>query len=104
LEDARIPLHNNRAERLIRQSVILRKNSYGSGAEWSGELAAKLFGLFQTWLINGLDPERLLLDYFDECSKTPGRAPPDVRQFLPWSMSEERKTHFQLPGSYSRPG
>lgn len=104
LEDARIPLHNNRAERLIRQSVILRKNSYGSGAEWSGELAAKLFGLFQTWLINGLDPEKLLLDYFDECSKTPGRAPPDVSQFLPWSMSEERLEHFQLPETYSRPG
>lgn len=104
LEDARIPLHNNRAERLIRQVVILRKSSYGSGVEWSGHLAAKLFGLFQTWLINGLDPERLLLNYFDECSKTPGRAPPDVSQFLPWSMSEERKAHFQLPASYSRPG
>jgi len=104
LEDARIPLHNNRAERLIRQVVVLRKSSYGSGAEWSGHLAAKLFGLFQTWLINGLDPEKLLLDYFDECSKTPGRAPPDVNQFLPWSMSEERKTHFKLPVSYSRPG
>ncbi len=104
LEDARIPLHNNRAERLIRQAVILRKNSYGSGAAWSGELAAKLFGLFQTWLINGLDPQAVLLDYFDECSKTPGRAPPDVSQFLPWSMSEERKALFRLPDSYSRPG
>jgi transposase len=104
VNDPRIPLHNNRAERLIRQSVLLRNSSFGSGSEWSGGLAAKLFGIFQTWLINGLDPQALLLDYFDECAKTPGRAPPDVSQFLPWKMSEERKSAFALPETYKRPG
>jgi len=104
VEDPRIPLHNNRAERLLRNAVILRKNSFGSGTNWAGNLAAKLFSLFQTWLINGLDPQALLLDYFDECSKTPGRAPPDVSQFLPWTMSAERKECFALPASYKRPG
>lgn len=104
LQDARIPLHNNRAERLIRHAVILRNGSFGSGSEWAGALAAKLFSLFQTWLINGLDPQALLLDYFNECSKTPGRAPPDISQFLPWSMTAERKAHFRLPDTYKRPG
>jgi len=104
LEDPRIPLHNNRAERLLRNAVILRKNSFGSGTEWAGQLAAKLFGLFQTWLINGIDPQAMLLDYFNECSKTPGRAPPNVKQFLPWSMSAERREQFKLPDSYKRPG
>ncbi|HEY9778397.1 MAG TPA: IS66 family transposase [Planktothrix sp.] len=104
LEDPRIPLHNNRAERLLRNAVILRKNSFGSGTEWAGQLAAKLFGLFQTWLINGIDPQALLLDYFNECSKSPGRAPPDVKEFMPWSMSAERKEQFKLPASYKRPG
>lgn len=104
LEDPRIPLHNNRAERLIRNAVILRKNSYGSGAEWSGHLATKLFSILQTWLINGLDPQAMLQAYFDECSKTPGRPPPDVGDFLPWKMSEERKSLFPLPTSYKRPG
>lgn len=104
LEDPRIPLHNNRAERMIRNPVILRKNSFGSGTEWAGKLAAKLFSIFQTWLINGLDPQALLLDYFNECSKTPGRAPPRVDQFLPWKMSAERKRQFALPASYKRPG
>lgn len=104
VHDPRIPLHNNRAERLLRNAVILRKNSFGSGTQWAGNLGAKLFSIFQTWLINGLDPQALLLDYFNECSKTPGRAPPDVSQFLPWSMSEERKTCFALPASYKRPG
>jgi transposase len=104
VKDPRIPLHNNRAERLLRNAVILRKNSYGSGTQWAGNLAAKLFGIFQTWLINGLDPQALLLEYFNECSKTPGRAPPDVSQFLPWTMSEERKQCFALPALYRRPG
>jgi transposase len=104
VQDPRIPLHNNRAERLLRNAVILRKNSFGSGTQWAGNLAAKLFSIFQTWLINGLDPQALLLDYFDECSKTPGRAPPDLSQFLPWSMSDERKQCFALPASYQRPG
>ncbi|MDR3557948.1 MAG: IS66 family transposase [Candidatus Pacebacteria bacterium] len=104
LEDPRIPLHNNRAERLLRNSVILRKNSYGSGAAWAGNFAAKVFSVFQTWLINGLDPQKMLQAYFDECSKTPGRAPPNIRSFLPWQMSEEEKLDFALPKGYSRPG
>ena len=104
VEDPRIPLHNNRAERLLRNAVILRKNSFGSGTHWAGNLAAKLFSIFQTWLINGLDPQALLLDYFNECSKTPGKAPPSLSQFLPWSMSADRKACFALPASYKRPG
>jgi len=104
VHDPRVPLHNNRAERLLRNPVILRKNSFGSGTQWAGNLAAKLFSIFQTWLINGLDPQALLLEYFDECSKTPGTAPTDVSQFLPWTMPEERKLCFALPPSYKRPG
>jgi transposase len=104
LEDPRIPLHNNRAERLLRNAVILRKNSYGSGAIWAGNFAAKLFSIIQTWLINGLDPQALLLDYFAECSKTPGKTPSDVSQFIPWQMSLTRKLKYALPESYQRPG
>lgn len=104
LTDPRIPLHNNRAERLIRGAVVLRKNSFGSGVQWSGNLTAKLLTLFHTWLINGLNPDALLLDYFNACSKTPGKPPPDITEFLPWSMSEERKREFALPPGYQKPG
>jgi transposase len=103
LLDPRIPLDNNRAERLLKGLVINRKNSFGCGKEWAGHMNAKFHTIFQTWLVNGLNPEALLLDYFNECSKTSGRPPPDVSQFLPWTMSEERKQAFQLPKSYKRP-
>lgn len=104
LHDPRIPLHNNRAERLLRNAVILRKNSYGSGTEWSGQLAAKLFSIVQTWLINRLDPQKMLRYYFDECSRTPGKPPPDVNQFLPWAMTEKKRREFALPKTYAVPG
>lgn len=103
VKDPRIPLHNNRAERLLRNSVLLRKNSYGSGATWAGEFAARMFSILQTWTINGLNPEAMLKDFLDESSK-PGRSPPDLSQFLPWEMTSERRQHFALPKSYSRPG
>jgi transposase len=104
LNDPRIPLHNNRAERLLRNAVILRKNSYGSGTEWSGHLTAKLFSIVQTWLINRLDPQKMLRFYFDECSRTPGKPPPNLNLFLPWTMTEKQRREFALPKSYSAPG
>lgn len=103
LDDPRIPLDNNRAERLLRGCVVQRKNSYGNGSEWSGHLSAMFFSIFQTWLINGLDPEKLLLDYFNECSKTPGFAPQNIDKFLPWKMEKEKLLEFKLPSSYKRP-
>jgi transposase len=104
LENPCIPLDNNRAERLLRGCVVQRKNSYGNGIEWAGELSAMSFSLIQTWLINGLDPERLLLEYFNECSKTPGQPPAIRDQFLPWKMEKEKLLEFALPASYKRPG
>ncbi len=68
----------------------------GSGSEWSGHFAAKMFTIFQTWLMNGLDPYAMLLDYFEECSKTSGKPPPDLAPFLPWQMPEARRAEFQL--------
>ena len=43
------------AQRALRGPVVGRKNYYGSGAQWSGELSATLFSLFHTlerWRIN----------------------------------------------------
>jgi transposase len=104
VKDPRIPLDNNRAQRLLRYCVVQRKNSYGNGIEWSGHLSAKFFSIIQTWLINGLDPQALLVDYFEHCSRTPGIPPPNLEPFLPWEMNEDRKQEFRLPVSYKRPG
>ncbi|MBK9774424.1 MAG: transposase [Candidatus Obscuribacter sp.] len=99
--DCRIPMDNNRAERLLRGAVNLRKNSNGSGAAWSGQLAAKVLTLFHTWLINGLNPEALMEAFLDDNSMN--CPAPDLKQYLPWRMSTARKKEFALPASYKRP-
>lgn len=99
--DPRIPMDNNRAERLLRSCVVLRKNSYGSGTDWSGQLAAKLFTLFQTWQLNGLNPEKLLLEFLNDCSVDKDQI--DTKKYLPWMMTAARKREFELPGKIVRP-
>lgn len=100
-EDPRIPMDNNRAERLLRGSVILRKNCYGSGSEWSGHFAAKVMTIFHTWLINGLNPEALLEAFLGDNSIN--SCAPNLNQYLPWKMPAARKREFALPANFKRP-
>src|SRR3954452_11307648 len=68
VDDPRIPMDNNRSERLLRGPALGRKNYYGSGAVWSGQLAMMLFSLFATlsqWTIN---PRHWLRWYLDACA------------------------------------
>ena len=81
----------------VEQPTGGRKNDSGSGALWSGRLAAVLFTLFQTLLKNELDPRRWLAAYFDACARNGGQAPEDVTAFLPWNLSDEQRTTFRLP-------
>jgi hypothetical protein len=60
VEDQRIPLDNNVAERHNRGPAVARKNYYGSGALWSGRLAAMLFTLFATVTLGRLNVRRWL--------------------------------------------
>jgi transposase len=48
VEDVRVPMDNNRSERRLRGPALGRKNYYGSGALWSGRLAAALFSILAT--------------------------------------------------------
>jgi transposase len=87
-----VPLDNNEAERRQRGPVVARKNFYGSGALWSGRLAAMLFSLFQTLQLWGMDTGKWLTVYLSACAKAGGRPPPDPQLYLPWNMSiQERK-------------
>ena len=92
-----IPMDNNGSERRLRNPVVGRKNYYGSGSIWSGALSAMLFTIFQTMLIHHLDPQKWLLAYFEACAKNGGKPPEDVDAFLPWNLSQERKTAWRYP-------
>jgi transposase len=92
-----IPMDNNESERRLRNPVVGRKNYYGSGSIWSGMLAAVLFTMFQTLLLNHIDPQKFLLAYFEACARNGGRPPDDLEAFLPWNLSEERKAAWKYP-------
>jgi transposase len=86
-----VPMDNNTAERCHRGPVLARKNFYGSGAIWSGRLAAMLFSLFQTMRLWGLVPGKWLTDYLTACAQAGGKPPPDPQRFLPWNMTAEER-------------
>jgi transposase len=92
-----IPMDNNLAERCLRNPVVGRKNYYGSGALWSGLLSAMLFTFFQTYLKNHIDPQQLLLAFFDACAQNGGRPLETVEDWLPWNLSDEQQRTWAYP-------
>jgi transposase len=94
VEHPEVPMDNNTAERVQRGPVVLRKNSYGSGAVWAGELAAMLFSVFQTLCLWNINPRAWLSAYLQECAEAGGRAPAGLDAFLPWQMPLERRQEW----------
>jgi transposase len=94
VEHPEVPLDNNTAERAQRGPVVGRKNYYGSGAEWSGRLAAMLFSLFQTLSLANVNPRLWLTAHLNACAAAGGQAPADADQFLPWNLSDEQKREW----------
>jgi transposase len=96
LDDRRIPLDNNGSERQARGPALGRKNYYGSGALWSGRLAAMLFSLFSTLTLSKTNVRKWLRWYLESCAQNGGRAPADITPFLPWNMSREKRLEMAM--------
>jgi transposase len=94
--DPRIPMDNNISERRLRGPAVGRKNYYGSGAIWSGRLAAMLFSILATWKLWQINPRAWLRWYLDSCAAAGGRAPKDIQPFLPWNLSAEQRIELSL--------
>jgi transposase len=97
VEHPDVPMDNNRTERTQRGPVVGRKNYYGSGALWSGKLAAMLFSVFSTLKLHGINPRQWLTRYLEACVAAGGKVPKNVADFLPWNMSEEAKAAMSAP-------
>jgi len=94
-----IPMDNNASERAGRGPAVARKNFYGSGSLWSGQLAAVMFSLLATlarWKIN---PRRWLTWYLESCAVAGGKTPEDIQPFLPWNLSDERRLALGAPAT-----
>jgi transposase len=80
-----VPPDNNPAESALRGPVVGRKNYYGSGSEWSAELAAAMFTLNTTLELNGIDPSKFMTEYLEACAANGGKPPSNAASFLPWN-------------------
>jgi transposase len=96
VEHPEVPMDNNTAERVQRGPVVGRKNYYGSGALWSGQLAVMLFSLFQTLALWNINPRVWLTEYLQACAREGGQAPKDVGPFMPWNLSEQKRKEWSL--------
>ena len=96
VEHPEVPMDNNTAERSERGPVVGRKNYYGSGAVWSGRLAAMLFSLFQTLALWGINPRVWLTAYLTACAESGGRAPAKPEALLPWNLTEDQRRAWSL--------
>ena len=96
VEHPEVPMDNNTAERAERGPVVGRKNYYGSGSLWSGQLAAMLFSLFQTLALWNINPRIWLTEYLRACAAAGGQAPKDVGAFMPWNLSHQKRKEWSL--------
>lgn len=92
-----IPMDNNAAERALRGPVVARKNFYGSGALWSGALAATLFTIFQTLKLWNINPKSWLQAFLRACAENGGQPLEDVSSFMPWTMTTLDRQTFSRP-------
>lgn len=82
LEDGRICLTNNCAERSLRGVALGRKSWLFAGSERGGQRAAFMYSLIGTAKLNNIDPQAWLADVIARISDTPLSRLPDL---LPWA-------------------
>lgn len=96
VDDLRIPLDNNAAERVQRGPAVGRKNYYGSGSLWSGRLVAMMFSVLATLKLHGLNERKWLRWFLDSCAGSGSRSPADIQPFLPWNLTTAQRANLTL--------
>ncbi len=86
VDQPEMPMDNNGAERVGRPVAMGRKNYYGSGSVWSGQLMAIMMTLFQTLALHAVDDRGYLTAYLEACAQNQGQPPSDLTPWLPWNF------------------
>ncbi len=84
VEDGRIEVDNNAAERAIRALVLGRRNYLFAGSDAGGETAARLYSLIGTCRLNGIDPHGYLRHVLECIASHPINR---IDELLPWRVA-----------------
>jgi transposase len=84
VDDGRIEIDNNPAERALRTVALGRKNYLFAGSDAGGERAATIYSLIGTAKLNGLDPEFYLRNVLSRIADHPIN---HIEELLPWNVA-----------------
>ena len=84
LDDGRLEMTNNAAERAIRPLTLGRKNWLFAGSDAGGDRAAVLYTLIETAKLNGRDPEAYLRNVIGRIADHPINR---IADLLPWNLT-----------------
>ena len=84
LDDGRIRLTNNAAERALRGIALGRKAWLFAGSDCGGERAAFMYSLIGTAKLNDVDPQAWLADVLAPIAGNPAQR---LHELLPWNWA-----------------
>jgi len=84
LDDGRVAIDNNAAERAVKPVVIGRKNWMFAGSDAGGETLADAMTIIETAKLSSLNPEAYLADVLARINDHPN---PHLDELLPWHWS-----------------
>ena len=82
VDDGRLEIDNNAAERALRGVALGRKNWLFAGSDSGGERAAAIYSLIETAKLSGVDPEAWLRNTIARIADHPAR---HIDDLLPWN-------------------
>ena len=86
LDDGRLCLSNNAAERELRAVAVGRKNWNFAGSDEGGRRAAAIYTLIATAKLNDIDPQAWLADVLARLPDHPAR---HIDELLPWNWHRQ---------------
>lgn len=92
LDDGRICLTNNSAERSLRGVALGRKSWLFAGSERGGHRAAFMYSMIGTAKLNNIDPQAWLADVIARISDLPVSRLPEL---LPWQWKSQQKAEVK---------
>lgn len=92
LDDGRVCLSNNAAERAVRGIALGRKSWLFAGSDSGGQRAAAMYSLIYTAKLNDIDPQAWLADVLERINGHPNQR---LDELLPWNWKTIRQREPQ---------